>query len=78
MDNLDKVIFSYLKTHTLLIMTFIVLGFLILGTGEFILYRNVMKLNQMLSEGLIQIKEGGQVAPTPTPTPKPILLKLIK
>jgi len=62
---MDKAIFSYVRTHTLLILTLLTMAFVILAAGEIVLYRNVIKLNEMLSEGLIQIKEGKQVNPTP-------------
>lgn len=63
---MDKVIFSYIRTHTLLILSMVVVGFLALAIGEVVLYRNVIKLNEMLSEGLIQIKETKQEQPTPS------------
>ncbi|MFH0773467.1 MAG: hypothetical protein V1922_04105 [bacterium] len=67
---MDKVIFSYIKTHTLLILTLLATAFLVLAIGEVVLYRNVIKLNEMLSEGLIQIKESKQINQTPTTTIK--------
>lgn len=74
---MNKVIFSYIKTHTLLIMTLVVGIFMILAGGEYILYRRIMQLNQMVSEGLFQLKENRQVKEiTPTVTTKPI--KIIK
>ncbi len=69
---MDKVIFSYIRTHTVLILTMLMSAFLLLAVGEFVLYRNVMKLNEMLSEGLIQIKESRQVVPTPNTVIKPM------
>lgn len=63
---MDKIIFSYIRTHTLLILTMTATAFFVLAVGEFLLYRNVMKLNEMLSEGLIQIKESKQINPTPS------------
>ena len=60
---MDKAIFSYIRTHTLLILTMATAAFLVLAIGEIILYRNVMKINEMLSEGLIQIKESREVTP---------------
>ncbi len=50
----------------------VILGFLLLGIGEYYLYRKVMFVNQMVSEGLMQIKES--VNP-PTPT---IVLPMMK
>jgi hypothetical protein len=43
--------------HTIVVTFTIILGFLLLALGEFYLYRNQMKLNRMVSEGLMQIKE---------------------
>lgn len=45
----------------MLIMTLVVGIFMILAGGEYILYRRVMQLNNMLSEGLIQLKENKNV-----------------
>ena len=63
---MDKTIFSYVRTHTLLILTLLTTAFVVLAAGEIVLDRNIMKLNEMLSEGLIQIKESKQVSPTPS------------
>jgi len=51
-------------------------AFLVLGLGEVVLYRNDVKLNEMLSEGLIQIKESRQVSPTSL-TPSPMVIRQI-
>ena len=76
---MDKVAFSYIRTHTLLILTLLAIAFFVLAVGELVLYRNVMKLNEMLSEGLIQIKESRQIVPTPSTMLKQVnLLKLSK
>jgi len=47
-------------------MIAVLTGFLILFLGEFLLYRKIMVLNQMVSEGLIQIKEVTNPSPLPT------------
>lgn len=65
---MNKAVFSYIKTHTMLIMTVVVGIFLILAGGEYILYRRVMQLNSMLSEGLIQLKENKEVDIVVPPT----------
>jgi len=54
---MDKMIFSYIKTHTVLVLTVVVGVFLLLAGGEFILYRRMMQLNKMVSEGFMQVKE---------------------
>jgi len=69
---------KYFKKHTWIVMKLIVVAFLLLAVGEFYLYRQVVHLNSMVSEGVLQIKEQireGQVTPTPTPTPT---LKTVK
>jgi len=46
----------------------ITLIFILLFAGEYYLYRSQMKINRMLSEGLMQLKEqkcGGKEAPSP-------------
>ncbi len=48
------------KTHHKLLLKALIIGLLVLALGEYLLYRNEMKLNQMLSEGLMQLKEGKQ------------------
>lgn len=73
---MDKIVFSYIRTHTLLILTMVTTVFLVLAVGEFVLYRNVIKLNEMLSEGLIQIKESKQVNPTSSPTLSPMIKQM--
>ena len=63
-DNVSK----YLHKHTFFISVVVVLTFLLVFAGEFYLYRNQMKLNQMISEGFMQIKEmqnSQATAPTP-------------
>ena len=74
---MDKVIFSYLRTHTLMILTLLATAFVILAAGEIVLYRNVMDLNRMLSEGLIQIKEDRQLVPSQGGT-QGIMIKPVK
>jgi len=74
MDKMNKAVFSYIKTHTMLIMTLVVGIFMILAGGEYLLYRRIMQLNQMTSEGLFQLKESkkaGDVSPTIGPMVNP-------
>ncbi|KKQ26200.1 MAG: hypothetical protein US40_C0003G0052 [Candidatus Roizmanbacteria bacterium GW2011_GWC2_37_13] len=56
----------YIKGHMMTMMIAVLTGFLILFLGEFLLYRKIMVLNQMVSEGLIQIKEVTNPSPLPT------------
>jgi len=48
------------------IMVVILISFLFLFLGEFFLYRKIMYLNQIISEGLMQIKEAARTSPLPT------------
>lgn len=47
----------YIKKHTFAMTVLVVAGFFLLAMGEFYLYRQQMKLNQMISEGFMQVKE---------------------
>lgn len=51
---------QYIKGHMMTIMIVMVLSFLFLFLGEFFLYRKTMYLNQIISEGLMQIKEAAK------------------
>lgn len=63
---MEEKLVRYIRRHTMTVTLVVVLSFLLLGLGEYFLYKKVMVVNQMVSEGLMQIKE--QVK-TPTPTP---------
>ncbi len=54
------------KHKKLLIFLFVV-TFVGLAVGEFYLFRKQMKLTEMLSEGLMQLKEAKKVIITTTP-----------
>jgi len=54
---MEKEITKYFKKHTVCITFLIILSFVILFFGEYYLYRNQMKLNKMISEGFMQLKE---------------------
>lgn len=56
----------YIKGHMMTIMIVILVSFLFLFLGEFFLYRKIMYLNQIISEGLMQIKEAAKESPLPT------------
>lgn len=47
----------YIRKHTITVSFLIIVVLVALAAGEYLLYRNQMKLNMMLSEGLMQIKE---------------------
>ncbi len=63
--NLEEKIVRYIRHHTMTVTIVVILGFLLLAVGEYYLYRKIMYVNQMVSEGLMQIKESVK-APTPT------------
>ncbi len=54
---MEKNIQHYLKHHTLVITFIVFSAIVILATGEYFLYRKIMLVNKMVSEGLMQIKE---------------------
>ena len=56
----------YIKGHMMTIMIVILISFLLLFLGEFFLYRKIMYLNQIVSEGFMQIKEAAKSRPLPT------------
>lgn len=62
---MEKNICHYLKHHTLIITFIVFSAIVILATGEYFLYRKIMLVNKMVSEGLMQIKEVNQMKPTP-------------
>lgn len=66
-ENISK----YLHKHTFFITFIIVATFLAVIAGEYYLYRKDMKLNEMISEGLMQLKESQRV---PTPSPRIIVI----
>lgn len=54
---MEKNIQHYLKHHTLIITFIVFSAIVILAAGEYFLYRKIMMVNKMVSEGLMQIKE---------------------
>lgn len=48
---------TYIRRHTVALFIITIIVFVALALGEYQLYRNEMKLNKMLSEGLMQLKE---------------------
>ncbi len=54
---MEKNIHHYLKHHTLVITFIVFSAIVILATGEYFLYRKIMLVNKMVSEGFMQIKE---------------------
>lgn len=52
---MDKQLAGYIKKHIIFVSTLIIVGFLVLGAGEYYLYRQQMYLNQMVSEGFMMV-----------------------
>lgn len=66
---MEEKIVRYIRHHTITVTMVVVLGFLLLGLGEYYLYRKVMYVNQMVSEGLMQIKESVKTPAPPVIAP---------
>lgn len=58
---MEQQIASYIQRHTIQMTILIVAGFVLLGAGQYYLYRQQMHLNNMVSEGLMQIKEAQNI-----------------
>ncbi|MFH0979476.1 MAG: hypothetical protein V1803_00840 [Candidatus Roizmanbacteria bacterium] len=54
---MEEKINRYIKGHMMTMMIVVLTGFLILFLGEFMLYRKIMYLNKIVSEGFMQVKE---------------------
>lgn len=63
---MEQKIFRYIKSHTMTMLIVVLSGFLFLFLGEFFLYRKIMYVNQIVSEGIMQIKEATKASPAPT------------
>lgn len=57
---------KYLHKHTRMITVIVIVVFLLLAGGEYYLYRQIMYLNRMVSEGFMQIKTEGRQSSPPT------------
>lgn len=55
---MEKDVVSYIRKHTFSVMVVVITAFLLLAFGEYFLYRKTQELNRMISEGMMQIKEG--------------------
>ncbi len=63
---MEQKINRYIKGHMMTMMIVILTSFLLLFLGEYFLYRKIMYLNQIVSEGFMQIKEEGRGVFVPT------------
>ena len=55
---MEKQIAQYIRKHTFFLTLLIFSGFLLLALGEYYLFRKTKELNNMVSESMMQIKEG--------------------
>ncbi len=62
---MDKHNHHCIHHHTKLVTAVVVTVFLLLGAGEYYLYRQIMYINRMVSEGFMQIKTEGRQSPPP-------------
>lgn len=70
---MEKDFVRYLKHHTIRVTAVVILVFILLAAGEYYLYRQMFQLKGMVSEGMMQLKEGmtqRQAAPEPSPSTK--------
>ncbi|MFA5770755.1 MAG: hypothetical protein WC894_04655 [Patescibacteria group bacterium] len=63
---MEEKINRYIKGHMMTMMIVVLVSFLLLFLGEFFIYRKIMYLNQITSEGFMQIKETIKGRPLPT------------
>lgn len=63
---MEQKINRYIKGHMMTMMIVILISFILLFLGEFFLFRKIMYLNQIVSEGFMQIKEAAKSSPLPT------------
>ena len=63
---MEQKIYHYIRGHMMTMLIVVLSSFLLLFLGEFFLYRKIMHLNQIISEGFMQIKEAGKNMPVPT------------
>lgn len=54
---MEKNINHYLKHHTLTITFVVFAAIIVLAAGEYFLFRKIMSVNKMVSEGFMQLKE---------------------
>lgn len=68
--KMEEKVFRYFRHHTIAVLLIVVTGFLLLAAGEYYLYRKIMVVNQMVAEGVMQIKEATQPIKIPPPLAK--------
>jgi hypothetical protein len=63
---MEQKLSRYIRHHTISVTIFVLLSFIILFLGEFYLFRKIMYVSKIVSEGFMQVKEA--VKPEPAPT----------
>ncbi|MDP4011217.1 MAG: hypothetical protein Q8P72_03235 [Candidatus Roizmanbacteria bacterium] len=53
---MDKQLARYIRNHIVFVTSVVIVGFTLLAAGEYYLYRQIMYINKMVSEGFMQIK----------------------
>jgi|GEM_PF-2194184 len=53
---MNKELAQYIRHHIVFVASVVIVGFTLLAAGEYYLYRQTMHLNQMISEGFMQVK----------------------
>ena len=66
LKSMEQKILRYVRSHTMTMLVVILGSLLFLFSGELFLYRKIMYLNRIISEGLMQIKEATKINPSPT------------
>jgi len=54
---MEQKLSRYIRHHSMSITIFVLLSFITLFLGEFYLYRKIMYVNKIVSEGFMQVKE---------------------
>ena len=54
---MEEKVTRYIQHHTLLLTSAVLVVFVLLAAGEYFLYRQILHVNSMVSEGFMQIKE---------------------
>jgi len=58
---MDKQLAQYIRNHIFFVTSVVIVGFTLLVAGEYYLYRQTMHLNQMISEGFMQVRSSQEI-----------------
>lgn len=53
---MDKQLSQYIRHHIVFVTSIVIIVFALLAVGEYYLYRQIMHVNRMVSEGFMQVK----------------------